>query len=164
MAKSWPGARVGRPLAPMKQYIVNLTDEERLMLIDMVRKNSVPVTRIRRAQILLAADSNLTDEDIAEEVGVGVATVERTRKDWVLQGPDVALGPRHQASGRHPKLDGTGEAHLVILACSEPPDGRARWTLKLLADKLVEQEIVDSITIESVRRCLKKRAQTVAHT
>ena len=97
----------------------------------------------------------MRDEDIARSLQIGSATVERVRR-CVEEGIEAALGRREQLRRRPKKLDGSGEAHLIALACGEPPEGRAGWTLKLLADRLVEREIVESISTETVRQTLKK--------
>ena len=98
----------------------------------------------------------MRDQDIARALRVGSATVDRVRRRRVEEGLERALGRKEQLNRRRKKLDGEGEAHLVALACSQPPGGRAGWTMHLLADQLVEREIVDSINLETVRRCLKK--------
>ena len=98
----------------------------------------------------------MTDEEIARSLRVASATVERVRRRCVEEGTDAALGRREQQCRRPKKLDGAAEAHLMALACGEPPEGRARWTLRLLSERLVECEIVDSIHPETVRKALKK--------
>ena len=98
----------------------------------------------------------MKDEDIARVLQIGRATVERVRRRCVEEGLERALGRKEQLNRRQKRLDGQGEAHLISLACGEPPEGRASWTLKLLADRLVECEIVESISTETVRQTLKK--------
>ena len=98
----------------------------------------------------------MKDEDIARSLQVGCATVERVRRRCVKEGLERALGRKEQLNRRRKRLDGQGEAHLIALACGEPPEGRASWTLQLLADGLVEREIVESISSETVRQTLKK--------
>ena len=98
----------------------------------------------------------MKDEEIARSLQIGNATVERVRRRCVEEGVEAALGRKEQLRRRQKKLDGLGEAHLIALACGEPPEGRAGWTLKLLADRLVECEIVESISTETVRQTLKK--------
>jgi transposase len=150
-------------MVAMKRYVVNLTEEERATLRRLATTGRAAATKVTHARILLKADEGLTDEEIAEHLDVGVRTVERVRQRCVLEGLDAALARRKQQNPRALKLDGEGEAHLVQLACSEPPPGRRRWTLHLLADKLVELQIVDSISHETVRQRLeKKRAETLA--
>ena len=139
----------------MKRYIVTLTEEERAGLDGLTRKGKLGVRKLRRAQILLAADEGLTDEAIAGAIHASVSTVERTRRRFVEGGVDWALNER-QRPGARPKLDGRAEAYLVALACSDPPDGRARWTMQLLADRLVALEKVEAVSDETVRRALKK--------
>ena len=99
----------------------------------------------------------MKDEEIARALRVGTATVERVRRRRVEEGLARALGRKEQLRRRQRKLDGSGEAHLMALACSQPPEGRAGWTLQMLADRLVEREIVESISAETVRRTLKKK-------
>ena len=98
----------------------------------------------------------MKDEEIARSLQIGNATVERVRRRCVEEGVEAALGRKEQLRRRQKKLDGLGEAHLIALACGEPPEGRAGWTLQLLADRLVECEIVESISTVSVRQTLKK--------
>ena len=101
-------------------------------------------------------DGGLTDEEVARSLEIASATVERIRRRCVEEGIEAALGRKEQQRRRPKKLDGAAEAHLIALACGEPPEGRARWTLRLLADRLVECEIVESIHPETVRQTLKK--------
>jgi len=139
------------------RYIINLSEDERLGLEDLLSRKRVSKLKAQRAQILLKADEGMTDTEIADEVGVATATVERIRKRAVLQGIGSALDRKKQEGiSRPPKLDGRAEAHLVKLACSEPPDGFARWTLTLLGDKLVELNLVDSVSKTTIHRRLKK--------
>lgn len=138
-----------------KKYEVRLTDKERDELHQMLRKGKAGVRRIKRAQILLAADSGQIDRQIAATVQVAVTTVERIRKRFVLAGFERALNedPR---PGAAVKLDGKGEAVLVALACSDPPEGHTVWTMQMLADQLVTLGVVDSLSDETVRQRLKK--------
>ena len=147
-------------LSAMKRYRINLSEDERGGLEELVARPRVSAERVRRARILLLADADLTDEEIVDELGVGVATVERTRKSAVLGGLAAAMEPRKQEHPRAGKLDGVAEARLVVLACSTPPEGRAKWTLRLLASKLVELEVVDSVSYETVRQTLKKTSSS----
>jgi transposase len=149
----------------MKRYIVNLTEEERTALGEVLLRERVSRELLQRARILLAADEGLTDEEIAEELEVGRATVERVRRRAVEEGLERALKrKRSETPPRPPKLDGAGEAHLVLLACSAPPEGRQRWTLHLLSERLVELGVVDSISHSTVhRRLKKKRAEALAN-
>jgi transposase len=144
-----------------KKYIVTLTEEERQMLQEMLSRGKAAARKLMHARVLLKADAAVggpgwSDEAIAEALEVGRATVERVRKEFVEEGLDAALErhkPRRQYQRR---LDGDGEAHLVALACQEPPEGRSRWTLRLLADRMVQLEYVDQISYQTVRRTLKK--------
>lgn len=147
---------------PAKYYKVNLCPEERDELQRLVSTGKAAAYKRARAQILLKADQGpdgpaWTDEQISEAFDVGRVTVERTRKALVLEGLPAAL--QRKARERPPvprKLDGSGEAHLIALACSAPPEGRSQWTLQLYADKLVELQVVESISRDTVRRTLKK--------
>lgn len=147
-----------------KRYIVNLTAVERAGLEEMISRGRASALKLGRARILLKADEGMTDAEIADELGVGHRTVERVRQRCCLVGIEAALDRKKQdRPSRLPKLDGDAEARLVQLACSEPPQGRSRWTLSLLVDKLVELSIVDSISTTTVfRRLEKKRSQALA--
>jgi len=141
----------------MKRYILNLTDDERSGLEDIVQRNRVSKLKLQRAQILLKSDEGLTDAEICDDLGVGSATVERVRKRAVLDGIEAALDRKKATRFSRPrKLDGRAEAHLAALACSEPPNGAPRWTLSLLGDRMVELRIVDEISRSTVQRSLKK--------
>lgn len=145
----------------MAKYILNLTAIERTALTELYEKKRISALRRARAGILLKADEGLTDVEIAEDLGVGVATVERVRKRAVLEGLDVALERMKQSRpSREPTLDGRAEARLVQIACSGPPEGRGRWTLTLLADQLVELNVVDTVSVTTVHRRLKKTASS----
>ncbi len=143
-----------------KRYLVTLTDEERQLLRELVRRGKASARAVEHALILLKADlaEDATDEEISQACEVSVRTVERVRKRFVEDGLEAALRPPKVP--RLPrKLDVEVEAHLVALACSDPPQGRARWTVRLLAQKLVEMGHVYSIYHESVRTVLKKRSR-----
>lgn len=145
----------------MEKYTVNLTVAERTALAEVYGKKRVSALQRARAGILIKADEGLTDAEITEELGVGIRTVERIRKRAVLEGLEAALERRKQSRpSRKPALDGRAEAQLVQLACSEPPEGQARWTLTLLADKLVELAIVETVSKTTVHRRLKKTASS----
>ena len=139
----------------MKRYLVKLSAGERSELDRLTRKGTVGARKLRRAQILLAADQGLTDAAIAAAIHASTSTVERTRQRFVTGGLDWALGERPRPGARR-KLSGKAEAYLVALACSAPPKGQAHWTLQLLADRLVALEQVDAVSDETVRRTLKK--------
>jgi transposase len=143
------------------KYVVRLAGDEREELESLVNRGRVAAEKRRRAQILLKADagaegSGLTDQEVGRALDVGVATVHRVRQAYVEEGLPGALSRKTAARHRERKLDGDAEARLVAVACSPAPKGRARWTLRLLADKLVELEVVDTIDKETVRRTLKK--------
>lgn len=140
-----------------KRYVVTLTDEERDALQRMTSTGKSAAKAIRHAQILLQADTleNATDVEISQALGVSTRTVERVRQRFVEVGLEAALRPPRVP--RPPrKVDGEVQAHLIALTCSEPPAGRGRWTLRLLADKMVELGHVESLSHESVRGTLKK--------
>lgn len=146
-----------------KKYRVTLEPEEREQLRQLLAKGKADVRRLKHAQVLLAADESpggpaRRDEPIALAVGVARATVERVRQRFVEEGLALAISPYRATVRREPraKLDGAREAHLIAIACSAPPDGRARWTLSLLADRMVELAHVDAVSRETVRRTLKK--------
>src|SRR5262249_50303100 len=146
----------------MKKYIVTLTAEERRGLHDLIAAGKAAAQKLAHARLLLKADAAdggpaWPDHRIAEALEVSTATVERVRQRFVEQGLEAALVRKPQdRPSRLPKLDGRAEARLIALACSAPPEGRREWATQLLADKLVELEVVDSISDETVRRALKK--------
>jgi transposase len=137
------------------KYVVDLKEDERERLERLISRGTVRARMNTRARVLLKADAGLTDEQVAQEVGCGVATVGRVRQRFVEEGLEPALRERFRP-GQRPKLDGHQEAHLVAVACSQPPEGHARWTLRLLADKVVELDMTESISHETVRQILKK--------
>ena len=142
------------------KYIVRLTSEERSELVDLVKTGKTSAYRIKHANILLAIDADgvgWTNEKTAEAYRCHSNTVINMRQRFVTEGFEAALERKKQdAPSREPILDGEKEAHLITVACSPPPQGRAKWTLQLLADKLVALEVVDSISGQTVRRTLKK--------
>ena len=147
---------------PTTKYKVVLSNDQRAELECMTRKSSIGVAKKRWATILLLADEahpdgQHTDEEIAAKVHVSVRQLERIRKKFVRDGMGQALSRATRCDAGVPKvLDGQAEAHLVTLCCSEPPDGRDRWTLQLLCDELVRFKVVTSVCPETVRVCLKK--------
>jgi transposase len=138
-----------------KVYVVDLTKEEKAKLLEVVGKGEARARKMNRAHILLLADEARTDKDIAEALHTSPSTVERTRRRFVEGGLEHALNESPRPGGRR-KLDGHQEAYLVALACSDPPEGKKRWSMQLLAHRLVELEIVEEISDETVRRTLKK--------
>ena len=145
----------------VKKYRVELRVEEQEELKALVSRGRAAAYRQRHARILLLSDENqaqgpMMDQEIARALQVGTATVERVRRRCVEDGVAAALGRKEQLNRRRKKLDGQGAAHLIALACSAPPEGRVSWTLQMLADGLVEREVVESISDETVRRTLKK--------
>lgn len=140
-----------------KRYIVNLTEDERASLTELVKRKRVAALTRQRALIILRADDDLTDAEIAEELEVGRATVERVRQRCCERGIAAALERKPQEKPSRPrKFDGASEARLVQIACSTPPVGRAHWTLSLLGDRLVELAVFDSVSKSSIQRVLKK--------
>jgi transposase len=140
---------------PAKKYNVKLESDERCQLLDLTSKGESGARKMKRAQILLKADEGWKDEDIIQALNTSRSTVERTRKRFVEGGLDKALNedPR---PGQRVKLAGNAEAYLVALTCSDAPGGRDHWPLRLLADKLVELGVVESVSHETVRRTMKK--------
>jgi transposase len=138
-----------------KIYIVDLTQEERTELLEFITSGKQAGRKLNRARILLLADEGKTDKEIAEALHTGTATVQRTRQRFVAGNLDGALNERRRPGGQK-RLDEKGEAVLESLARSQPPAGRKRWTLELLADRLVQLKMVNSISYETVRQELKK--------
>jgi len=138
-----------------KKYIVSLSDAERAQLRTLIRKGTASARTITRAPVLLLADEGYSDAHIAASVHVGTTTVERRRRRWVADGLPAAVHERPRPGGQR-RLDGKQEAPLVARACSEPPEERPRWTMHLLADRLVAIGAVDAISDETVRWVLKK--------
>jgi transposase len=139
----------------LPKFIVALSADERMQLRALVRRGTVSARRLTRAHILLQADRDLTDVEVAQAVGVGTATVHRIRQRCVEEGLEAALGERRR-KGAAPKFTPKQHAHVIALACSTPPVGHARWTLRLLADRVVELGLVERCSYETIRRTLKK--------
>lgn len=149
--------------AKIVKFVVRLREEERLQLQRLVYQGQRAKSVVNRAWVLLKADAdgpNWSDPEIAEAFGVGLSTVHRVRQAFVEEGLEAALYRKKATDRQYRKLDGAQEARLIAVACSKPPAGRRRWTLRLLADKLVELEIVESISVECVRRTLKKTSSS----
>jgi len=140
---------------PAKLYKVDLTGRERDELERLTRKGTISARKMKRAQILLKAADGLRDEAIMHALSTSRSTVERTRRRFVEGGLEQALNEEARP-GQQRKLDGRGEAHLIALTCSERPDSQARWSVRLLAEKLVELGVVEHISHETVRQTLKK--------
>ena len=145
-----------------KKYIVRLTDEERSVLKAVVKKLKGSSEKVRRAQVLLAADAdglNWTDRKIAEAYTCRTKTVENIRQRLVSEGFDIALnGKKRESPPRRKALDGEQEAKVIALRLGKPPEGFANWSLRLLAEHVVELGIVDSVSHETLRKTLKKTA------
>ena len=150
---------------PAKRYKVILTEDERSYLTQWISTGRRPAQSVRRAQILPKADESQgqgwIDKRICEALDILHKTVEQTRQRFVEQGLQAALNRKKRLVASHYKFDGAQEAHLITLACSKPPQGRSRWTLQLLADKMVELRHFDSISAEAVRQTLKKTSSSL---
>ncbi len=148
-----------------KKYLVRLTDQERSQLEMLVRRGKAHARKLLYARILLKADTDgpdrWTDERITEALKVSTATVARERRRFCEDGLEVALMPKKPGRPRRRVLDGRAEAQLIALSCSDPPpEGRERWSMRLLADRMVELGYVDGLSHETVRRTLKKTASS----
>jgi len=143
-------------------YPVMLTDDQRERLIDLTRNGHAPVKKVRHAQVLLLSDGarsggRLTRDQIAAQLDMHVNTVDRIRKRFVREGEAPALNRRPRAAAPNPpKIDGRVEAHLVAICCSQAPEGRTYWTLKMLVDELKARKLVTTVCVETVRKALKK--------
>jgi transposase len=145
----------------MKKYRVTLTEQERSELVELIASGKYRNTRQKRAQILLAADESeggkqMSDVQIAQAYDVGIRTVERTRQRFVEESYEVALAGKKREVVKEKTFDSRAESKLIALRCSEVPSGYSKWTLRLLAEKMVELEYVEKMSHESVRRILKK--------
>ena len=145
----------------IKRYVVRLSEAERAELEAVVKTGRAAARKRLHAQMLLKADEGehgpaWSDAAISQALEIGVRTVERVRQCLVEEGLETALNGRPQGRYKSPKLDGEQEAHLIAVACSAPPAGRKRWTLRLLADRMVELAYVDTLSHETVRQVLKK--------
>ena len=144
-----------------KKYPIILEENERDELKRLIAAGTAPARKLTHARVVLKADQSpegpaWVDEEVAQAVETSQPTVSRVRRQYFEEGLQAALNRRPPNREYHRKLDGEQEARLVALACSEPPEGRARWSLRLLADKLVELEIVEEVSYQTVRRTLKK--------
>ena len=154
----------------MKKYIVTLTKNEREALGRLTSKGKHKSQKILNSLILLGCDEGecqtkrSTNEEMARVLKISMKKIDRVKKRFVEESIEVALNGRKGSRIYDKKADGDFEAHLVALSCSEPPEGFARWSLRLLADKVVELDYIDSISHEMVRRILKKRNQALATT
>ncbi len=148
---------------PSKKYIINLSVEEREALLKLVSTGKNKARRITRARALLLTDQGDTDAQIAHSLNLSVPTLERLRKRVLLEGAVAALDDHHRA-GVAPKFDDVVEITMVAIACTKAPTGHARWSLKLIADKLVSLGIVESISPETVRQRLKKTNSSLGST
>jgi transposase len=155
-------------IMPLPKYVVRLTDEERAYLNNLIQTGTHrAAATLIHARILLKADVGTggpgwDDERMVEALDCSASTVYRVRQAFVEEGMSAALFRKKPTGRRYRKLDGAQEAQLIALACSEPPEGQKRWTLRLLADRLVDLQVVESISPECVRTTLKKRTETLA--
>lgn len=146
----------------MKKYIVTLTKDERRMLNEIVSKGSHRSQKVLNSLILLACDEGeyqeirSTNEDISRILCISMRKIDRVKKRFVKEGLDIVLNGKKNRRIYSKKIDGDFEAHLIALSCSKPPEGYAEWSLRLLADKVVELKYIDSISHETVRQVLKK--------
>jgi hypothetical protein len=153
--------RFCREVIMEKRYRVTLLEEERQELQSMVSAGKAAARKLVRARILLLADQadggpGKPDPEIADALGCGRATIGRTRQQFVEEGMEASLNPKPTTRIYQRRLDGKAEAYLVAIACGSPPEGRARWTLRLLADRMVELGCVESVCHEAVRQTLNK--------
>ena len=139
----------------MRKEKLNLSKAERQGLEEIIRKGENKARVITRARILLLSNEGRTDQQVADALQIGRATVERIRRRAVREGVQIALVDRPRL-GTKPKLNAKQEAQLIAIACSEPPPGQKRWTIRLLMEEVMQQRIVDSISFETVRRIVKK--------
>ncbi len=160
----YPTSTTSLEVGMRKKYIVKLTAEEREELRRLLYSGEEKVRKLTRARILLKADEAWIDRAICMALDVSRPTVERTRRRFVEEGFEASLSHRSPRRDYERRVDGDAEAHLIALACSTPPEGRERWTLRLLAQRLVmlEQVDVESVSYETVRQVLKKRTEALA--
>ena len=139
-----------------KKYIVELSAEERGQIREIISKGKHSARKIQRAQALLKSDEGCSDSQISNALNISIPTLERVRRLWVEEGLHPALNGRESKRVYSRKLDGEKEAHLIALICSKAPEGHARWTMRLLADRMVQLEYIEEISHETIRRTLKK--------
>lgn len=145
----------------MKKYIVSLTPQERQDLEKLTKTGKAPVYKVNHARVLLKADTqqsggSWSDVAISQALDISVATIERVRQRFVEHGLELALGRKPQQRRKPRRLDGEQEAHLIAMTCSEPPPGYGRWSLRLLAERMVELQYVETVSHETIRQTLKK--------
>lgn len=150
----------------MATYRIILSDEEREQLQKLTKKGKTTVKRVRNALILLNCDEattnqHLSNEVLAQALNIGTRTIDRVKKTFVEEGMDTLLNGKPRQRKYDKKIDGDAEAHLIALCCSEAPKGYGKWSLRMLADKMVELKYIDSISHETVRRVLKKRVKAL---
>jgi len=148
-------------IAHMEKYTVSLLEEEREYLLGLIKKGKSRASTLTYARIFLAIDESSekvyeTDAEIAEQFHISAKFISRARKKFIEEGLKAAISRKPYPKTRIPKIQGNAEAHLIALCCSNPPEGHCRWTLKLLANAMVEMEIVESISPSTIGRTLKK--------
>lgn len=154
----------------MKKYIVTLTCEERATLAALASKGKHSAQQVLNALILLGCDEGefqkerSKNEDLSRVLNISMRKIDRVKERFVTEGLEVALTGRERNRVYLKKTDGDFEAHLIALSCSEPPEGYSRWTLRLLADKVVELEYIDAVSHETIRQILKKRNKALEAT
>ena len=153
--------KIGDKILPQKKYIVDLTNSERAELEKLTKKGKIAAYKMNHARILLLADINQldggwTDLKISQALNIGQATVERVRQRFVKEGIESALSRKKQENRRAKIIDGEKEAYLIAMACGETPIGQAKWTLQMLADKMIELSYVEKVSRETIRKTLKK--------
>jgi transposase len=146
---------------PKKKYIVTLTPEERTLLEQLTKKGKAAAYKVNHARIMLLADTKQLeggwkDEAISQALNISVATIERVRQRLVEDGLESALSRKPQENRKPRRLNGEQEAHLIALTCSEPPTGQGSWTMRMLANRMVELGYVEAVSHETVRQTLKK--------
>ncbi|ASJ70590.1 helix-turn-helix domain-containing protein [Granulosicoccus antarcticus] len=152
-----------------KRHVVKLSEEECHALEQICKTGRIAAQKRRHAQILLLVDQgehgpSMTDAEVAERMELTTRCIAKTRQRCVEEGLELALQRKRRSRERTARLDGDAEARLVSLACSDAPEGQVRWTLKLLSERLIELEIVESVAYETVRQVLKKHHKTLAET
>jgi transposase len=151
---------------PKKKYIVTLTSEERSSLEKLTTKGKTTAYKMNHARILLLADTNSEgggwkDQAISQAFNISVATIERVRQRLVEEGLEAALSRKPQKNRKARRLDGEQQAHLIALTCSQPPTGQGRWTMRMLANSMVELGYVEAVSHETVRQTLKKTSSSL---
>lgn len=159
-----PKSDYGEDQMPKKMYTVDLPEDERDHLINLISSGTEKTRKITRCRILLKADEGWIDQDISEALNIGQSTVERIRKKYFENDLEYAINRKPSSREYKRKIDGKTEAYLIALSCGDVPKGYAKWTMRLLADRLVklEQVEIESVSHETVRQVLKKNDKAMA--